>query len=626
MPFPAHPSRACREALGAQGYLEPTPVQARAGRRADTATCWSPPRPARARPWPSAWPLAAPLLGEAERFERAEAPLRPDHRADPRTGHADQPRVRPGSTPTPARGSSPASAAWTRAREQRALAAGAHIVVGTPGRLRDHLERGNLDLSALKVAVLDEADEMLDIGFREDLEEILDATPPERRTLLFSATIATDIATLAKSYQTRRRAHRHRSSATEPHGDIDYRAIRVAPERHRERGRQRAALLRSRRRAGLLRHPRARAPPARRPARARLRRRRPVRRADAEGAQRRAAGRCATAMPRSASPPTSPPAASTCPTSAWSSTPTCRPTRPALLHRSRPHRPRRASKGTSVLLVALHPAPPQGRAACCASANIDADWTGPPTAEEIRAKDQARMLEDPMLTEDAARRGDSALAERLLADRSAEAGGRRPDPPVPLAPAGARGHVRRRPRPRAPARGQRARASAASARPSAWSAARVPTAWRRQRRDLVPPAGRPLEERRPEVAGPADLPPGPRRPRRTSASSGSSTTRPSSRSPAKSRPRFLDAITGGRRRRRDPHQSVQLRRAPRRRRAPIAAWVRGLRVGPAVVPVRVARVSARVAPSPVATSRAAPDPTAPAAMIRPRGPNRRANG
>ncbi len=53
-------------------------------------------------------------------------------------------------------------------KERRALAGGAHIVVGTPGRLRDHLERGALDLSSLRVAVLDEADEMLDMGFREE--------------------------------------------------------------------------------------------------------------------------------------------------------------------------------------------------------------------------------------------------------------------------------------------------------------------------------------------------------------------------------------------------------------------------------------------------------------------------
>src|SRR5690349_4097003 len=71
-------------------------------------------------------------------------------------------------------------------KERRALREAPQIVVGTPGRLRDHLERGALDLKGLRTVVLDEADEMLDMGFREDLEEILDATPQERRTLLFS--------------------------------------------------------------------------------------------------------------------------------------------------------------------------------------------------------------------------------------------------------------------------------------------------------------------------------------------------------------------------------------------------------------------------------------------------------
>src|SRR5260370_7190143 len=73
-------------------------------------------------------------------------------------------------------------------REQRELAAGAHIVVGTPGRLCDHLRRGRLDVSELKAVVLDEADEMLDLGFREDMEFILKTTPDTRRTLLFSTT------------------------------------------------------------------------------------------------------------------------------------------------------------------------------------------------------------------------------------------------------------------------------------------------------------------------------------------------------------------------------------------------------------------------------------------------------
>ena len=85
--------------------------------------------------------------------------------------------------------------------ERRALARGAHIVVATPGRLRDHIQRGSIDMSALRAVILDEADEMLDLGFREDLEFILGEAPEDRRTLLFSATVPRAIATLAKQYQ-----------------------------------------------------------------------------------------------------------------------------------------------------------------------------------------------------------------------------------------------------------------------------------------------------------------------------------------------------------------------------------------------------------------------------------------
>ncbi|MCG2841546.1 DEAD/DEAH box helicase [Sandaracinobacter sp. RS1-74] len=113
-------------------------------------------------------------------------------------------------------------------RERRTLQHGAHIVVGTPGRLRDHLERGALDLSALMFAVLDEADEMLDMGFREDLEEILDATPPERRTLLFSATMPRPIVALARRYQKDALAI-STIDEREGHGDISYQAVAVAP-------------------------------------------------------------------------------------------------------------------------------------------------------------------------------------------------------------------------------------------------------------------------------------------------------------------------------------------------------------------------------------------------------------
>lgn len=113
-------------------------------------------------------------------------------------------------------------------KERRALSNGAQIVVGTPGRLRDHLERGALNLWALRVAVLDEADEMLDMGFREELEEILDATPQGRRTLLFSATIPRPILALAKRYQ--KDALRIETLGDKQgHQDIAYKAVTVSP-------------------------------------------------------------------------------------------------------------------------------------------------------------------------------------------------------------------------------------------------------------------------------------------------------------------------------------------------------------------------------------------------------------
>ena len=170
--------------------------------------------------------IAKDLLGDSERFERAAAPLAlivaptrelalQVHRelawlyqyADARVvscvGGMD-PR-----------------------REQRELAAGAHIVVGTPGRLCDHLRRGRLDVSELKAIVLDEADEMLDLGFREDMEFILKATPDDRRTLLFSATLPRGIVALAKEYQ--QSAFRVEVAGDEGgHADIEYRAVRIA--------------------------------------------------------------------------------------------------------------------------------------------------------------------------------------------------------------------------------------------------------------------------------------------------------------------------------------------------------------------------------------------------------------
>jgi ATP-dependent RNA helicase DeaD len=116
--------------------------------------------------------------------------------------------------------------------ERRALERGAHIVVGTPGRLRDHITRGALDMSALRAVVLDEADEMLDLGFREDLEFILAAAPEDRRTLLFSATVPKQIAELAKTFQNNALRISAVSSGTQ-HADIDYKLMSV-PAAERE--------------------------------------------------------------------------------------------------------------------------------------------------------------------------------------------------------------------------------------------------------------------------------------------------------------------------------------------------------------------------------------------------------
>lgn len=112
--------------------------------------------------------------------------------------------------------------------ERRALERGSHIVVGTPGRICDHIKRGALDLSSLRAVVLDEADEMLDLGFREDLEFILEESPEDRRTLMFSATVPRSIAKLAESYQ-KNAVRIATASEQKQHVDIEYRAMMVAP-------------------------------------------------------------------------------------------------------------------------------------------------------------------------------------------------------------------------------------------------------------------------------------------------------------------------------------------------------------------------------------------------------------
>ncbi|MGZ3371343.1 MAG: DEAD/DEAH box helicase, partial [Caulobacteraceae bacterium] len=298
-------------------------------------------------------------------------------------------------------------------REQRALERGAHIVVGTPGRLRDHLERGNLDASAFRAVVLDEADEMLDLGFREDLEFILDAAPAERRTLLFSATLAREIVALARTYQ--KDAVRIDTVRDVAHGDIEYRAFLIAPNetehavvnvlrffdaraaivfchtresvRHLhsnllERGFGAVALS-----GELSQNERNLALQALRDGRARV--------LVATDVAARGLDLPDLGLVVHADVPSS---------------------REPLLHRSG-RTGRAGKKGVSVLLV---PYTRRRRAEqVLRAAGVEAAWSGPPAAEEIRKQDTERLLTDPVLTEETTEE-DVALAKTLLEQRSAE--------------------------------------------------------------------------------------------------------------------------------------------------------------------------------------------------------------
>ena len=86
-------------------------------------------------------------------------------------------------------------------RQIKALRKGVHIVIGTPGRVMDHMNRQTINMDSVKTVILDEADEMLDMGFREDIETILQQIPQDRQTILFSATMAKPIMELTKKYQ-----------------------------------------------------------------------------------------------------------------------------------------------------------------------------------------------------------------------------------------------------------------------------------------------------------------------------------------------------------------------------------------------------------------------------------------
>jgi ATP-dependent RNA helicase DeaD len=299
-------------------------------------------------------------------------------------------------------------------REQRALAAGCHIVVGTPGRLQDHINRGHLKLAECQVVVLDEADEMLDLGFKDELEFILQAAPAQRRTLLFSATIAKEIAALARNYQ--QDALRIDTVArNQPHADIEYRAIRIAGHElelglvnllrfHDSRALVFCATREAVKRihAGLLergfsavalsgelsQNERSHALQSLRDGRAQA--------CIATDVAARGLDLPDLDLVIHADLPTN---------------------KATLLHRSG-RTGRAGRKGLCLLLV---PNSKRRRAEMLlASANINAVWDDAPGAAEIRARDQERLLNDPLLTE-APLDEDVALAKELLARQNPEA-------------------------------------------------------------------------------------------------------------------------------------------------------------------------------------------------------------
>jgi ATP-dependent RNA helicase DeaD len=407
MPFPTLPA-AFESALAAQGYKEPTPVQAAvlAEDRGDADLLVSA-QTGSGKTVAFGLSIGPTLLAGEDRLARAQAPLAlviaPTRElAQQVARELEWLYKNTGAVVVCCVGGMDAR------REARQLSNGAHIVVGTPGRLRDHMERGNADFTALRAVVLDEADEMLDLGFKDDLEAILEGTPEERRTLLFSATLAKDIVSLAKNYQ--RNAVRIDTTTRDvPHGDIEYRAIRCAPNeielavvnvlrfygsgcalvfcatresvRHlfgslRERGFSAVAL------SGELSQ---------------------KERTDALQALRDGHARVCVATDVAARgldlPDLNLVIHAELPQN-----------KAALLHRSG-RTGRAGRKGTSVLMV---PTTKQRKAEqLLGAAGVAATWSSPPSAEAVRAADRDALLNDPMLTEVPGEE-DEALAVALL--------------------------------------------------------------------------------------------------------------------------------------------------------------------------------------------------------------------
>jgi ATP-dependent RNA helicase DeaD len=223
----AHP--ALKRALAARGYTDPTAVQsAVAAPELAGADMLVSARTGSGKTVAFGMALAARLLGLAETFGPAGAPLALVVAPTRELALQVTRELAWLYGETGARLVSCVGGMDPR-REQRQLAQGAHIVVGTPGRLCDHLDRRNLDLSSVAALVLDEADEMLDLGFREDLEKLLGAAPADRQTLLFSATLPADIVRLARDFMRKDATRLDVAEDGEVHADIDYHAVRVYP-------------------------------------------------------------------------------------------------------------------------------------------------------------------------------------------------------------------------------------------------------------------------------------------------------------------------------------------------------------------------------------------------------------
>ncbi|MCE9573000.1 MAG: DEAD/DEAH box helicase, partial [Deltaproteobacteria bacterium] len=227
MPFStAHPAVA--RAIAARGYTTPTPVQA-AVLAPDAATrdLLVSAQTGSGKTVAFGLALARTLLGDAPKFSAASAPRALIVAPTRELALQVQRELAWLFAETGARMATCVGGMDPR-RESYMLSQGVHIVVGTPGRLCDHLERRALDLTKLEVLVLDEADEMLDMGFREDLERLLESAPKTRRTLLFSATIPKPIAMMAKKFQN----NAFTVATTAPgdrHRDIEYHAIPIVP-------------------------------------------------------------------------------------------------------------------------------------------------------------------------------------------------------------------------------------------------------------------------------------------------------------------------------------------------------------------------------------------------------------